>query len=219
MSVKCIVFDLDGTIADTIGGIAHSCNYVLEHYGYPTHALEEYKKIVGYGLRKALYDALPENVTQTTEITSPLISQYVDELSDFYEIHYLHDTRVYAGIDLLLDYLESRNIQWCVHTNKKESIAKSIVNVLFLNRCHCGVVGLSDTYPAKPETPGTLALIQGFDRSEVILVGDTEVDIFTAQNLGVPSFSVTWGFRSKEFLEKYDTILIENPLDLISYLE
>lgn len=218
MTVKCVVFDLDGTIADTIGGIANAINYELEKNGFPIHSKSSYTKLVGHGLKRAFYDALPKSYQNEVSINDPIIEAYVNELSAYYEEHFLFDTGVFDGIYALLSFLESHQIVWGVHTNKKDTIAVAIVNALFNEFNPVGVIGLSDLYPPKPAIEGTRPLIHGFVSEEILFVGDTEVDVETAENLGVKSISVAWGFRDIDALIKLNTTMIYHPLELIDHL-
>lgn len=217
MKKNCVIFDLDGTIADTIGGIANAINYELQKNGYPIQPIETYEQRVGHGLTRAFYDALPEEVKKRMPIDDPRITQFVEDLSIYYEENFLFDTRVFEGVYELLDFMESHQIQWGVHTNKKESIAKAIMEALFPHYHPIGIIGLSELYPPKPSTEGSLALMDSIERDTVLFVGDTEVDVQTALNLGVRSVSVSWGFRDPEALKKLQTRMIDHPSDLIKF--
>jgi len=214
-----IIFDLDGTLVNTLGGITHSCNYVLEKNNYPLHSIVDYAMFVGHGIEKTLYLALPQEIQKKYEIESDTISTYLSDLSAHYKVNALYDTFLYEGVIELLDFLDAHHIVWGIHTNKTESIARSIIKELLPNRKNLGVIGLSNNFPPKPSALGSLSLINGYAPDEILFVGDSEVDIDTAQNLNVKSISVSWGYRDTTILKKLNTSVIYTPLELIKYLK
>ena len=213
MNVQKIIFDLDGTLVNTINGIAYASNYVLDQHGFPTHPAENYRNFVGYGLKKTILNALPHHISTT--ISKETLSQYAQELVLFYEDHPLEDTHLYDGILDLLFEIQKRKISFAIHTNKKESIASSISKHFFSAFGHIDLIGQSDRFPNKPDPIGTLHLIQNTPLQNVLFIGDTEVDADTAKNAGIPILLATWGFRSKEFLESLDCPLVHHPKDIL----
>ena len=107
MNLQKIIFDLDGTLINTIGGIGYSANCVLKSYGYPVHHIAKYKQYVGYGLKRTLYNALPKEAKSKIDYHSSLMEEMYQELLTCYDIHFLKDTHIYEGINELLDYLDA----------------------------------------------------------------------------------------------------------------
>jgi len=218
MNKRCVIFDLDGTLVNTLGGIAHSCNYILKKNDYPLQTLENYATFVGHGIERTLYLALPLDIQAKYDMTSDFISDYLEELSTHYETNALYDTFLYEGIIDMLDYLDTNHIAWGIHTNKLESIARAIVKELLPNHTYRGVIGLSNVFPPKPSPLGSLSLTHGYRSDEILFVGDSEVDVETAQNLNVKSISVAWGYRDVNLLKTLNTSIIFTPQELITYL-
>lgn len=214
-----IIFDLDGTLVNTIGGIAAACNNVLTRYSYQKHSVTAYKGFVGNGLAKTLHNALP------TDVNIPLDSEqmltYVTDLLDVYSSQPLVETQVYEGISELLVELKKKGIKWGIHTNKQDYIAAKIIGELFQENDYIGFVGASKEVKYKPHIDGTLQLIgTDYNKDDVIFVGDSEVDYYTAKNLGVRSVLVSWGFRDKAQLLKLNPdIIIDKPEELLRYIE
>jgi len=226
--IKTVIFDLDGTLVDTIGGIANACNHVLTKFGFRKLPVNAYKALVGNGLTVTMYRALPEEARkghdlfiETKEKKEPVltldpefISPYQDELLDYYGKHPLVSTKLFKGIDEMLNQLEAKGIRWGIHTNKSKDIALEIAEAFFGQRKYLGLSGPDSKTSRKPSPQGALQLIgENFNADEVLYVGDTEVDIKTARNLGVKVASVTWGFRRKEHLEDECPDYIVNRLE------
>ena len=234
-----VIFDLDGTLADTIGGIAAACNHALEIHGFPVHPKEYYKAIVGNGLALTIFRALPEAVREEYlnrfpqqeklaeskeegEISLPeaFIGPFMKPLIEYYLRHPLEDTRPYAGIPDVLSLLAQKNVKWGIHTNKTKEIAVKIADVLFGEYSTLGLSGPDAVTAKKPSPIGSLQLIgMEYSPDEVLFVGDTEVDVETAKNLGVRVACVSWGFRSREHLEKLSPdYILDEPMDLIKLM-
>lgn len=253
--IKMVVFDLDGTLVDTLGGIANACNYVLDKHGYEKKDLDSYMDFVGNGLAMTIFRALPEPVKKdliyksdlgnkmNTKSKDELISKHLDlkhmvgepdfeipelknmikELLDYYKVNPTIDSKLYDGIEDVLSYLDNNEVLWGIHTNKTASIAKDVADRFIEPSRYVGLKGPNSEIPRKPNPKGSLDLIKevsGLDISEVIFVGDTEVDIATAKELGVPCILVTYGFRTKEFLsELKPEYLVDSPIEIVDIIK
>lgn len=214
--IETVIFDLDGTLIDTLGGIMKACNQVLTDNGYDTHEKGDYAGYVGNGLGRTLTSALPEGV----DIDETTLNQMKQDFVKAYETDPLYDTAPYEGIEELLSTLARKGIVFGVHTNKHQHIAEIVFNHCFPEIDFIGLRGTSDVTAKKPDPQGSLQLLgDKINRESILYVGDTEVDIATARALGVEAVAVTWGFRDKEALEsKSPDKLIDRPKDLIFYI-
>ncbi len=253
--IKMVIFDLDGTLVDTLGGIANTCNHVLSRHGYETKPLESYMDFVGNGLAMTIFRALPDDVKKdlirksdlgnnlNTKSKDKLISQYLDlkhmvgepdfeipelkemvkELLNYYKLHPTVDSKLYDGVEDVMNYLDNNGIVWGIHTNKAASIAKDVADTFIDPKRYVGLRGPNGEVPRKPNPKGSLELIQqtkDINIDEVIFIGDTEVDIDAAKELGVPCILVSYGFRTKVFLsELKPDFLIDTPKEIISVIE
>ncbi len=238
--IKTVIFDLDGTLANTIGGIASSCNYVLEKRGYSPHSILDYRDMVGNGLALTIFRALPEEVKKDffdkypnyqeaiaggnegeVDLNESFIGEYIKDLIDFYIEHPLKETSLYKGIYEMLDGLDDRGITWGIHTNKTKSIAVKIADYFFSDRTYLGLSGPDENTERKPGTGGSIQLIgNDYNKDEILYVGDTEVDVKTARNLGIKVACVSWGFRSLEHLKKQKPdYILHQPKDLLEIID
>lgn len=216
--ITTILFDLDGTLIDTIGGIGYCCNEVLEKYGYKTYGMSDYKDFVGMGLRQTLVGAVgyePEH-----------LNEMFLEFIEIYSENPLINTVMYDDVDKLLRTLDDMGITWGINTNKNHHIAERIVKALISEELltssnYLGLVGSSEQVPLKPDTTGARQLLNHqMAEDSVLFVGDSEVDINTGKNLGVKQVAVSWGFRSKEVLmSENPSYIINSPLELLELLE
>lgn len=194
---KAVIFDLDGTLLNTLEDLADSTNYALEKNGFNKRTLEEIRRFVGNGNIKLMQRALPENASE---------SQFDKAYADFCE-HYKHNmankTRAYDGIDDMLKALYNSGKKLAIVTNKIDFAAQELCGNLFGDYVKT-VVGSDGIRPNKPAPDGLLYALDklGVDKSEAVFVGDSEVDIATANNAQMDCIGVLWGFRDREQLEK-----------------
>ena len=183
---KLIIFDLDGTLLNTIADLAHSTNYALNKLGYPTHDVEKYNFMVGNGINKLFERALPEG-----EKTEENVLRVRKEFIPYYDIHNADDSRPYPGISALLSYLQSAGIQIAVASNKYQAAA---------------VFGQREGVNVKPDPTIVFDILKLADvrKEDVLYVGDSGVDMQTAANAGVTACGVTWGFRPRTELEEFN---------------
>jgi phosphoglycolate phosphatase len=214
--IKHIIFDLDGTLINSIGGLAYSMNKVLEKYNLPQYDQTTYKSFIGNGLKKLVERALPvgyNNAAMVKEAHKLMLSNY----QQFWQ----EDLFVYDGIFNLLFQLKENNLTYSILTNKKEAFAKEIVDKLFVDCRFEGIFGEVNNMFLKPHKDAIDRIVEvlKINPNECILVGDSEVDIQTCKNANIISVACTWGFRNKNFLNSLSpNYLIDTPLELIDIL-
>ena len=209
MKYKAVIFDLDGTLLDTIGDIAAAMNHALKNHGMPTHEETDYYGMVGWGLdelvRRAIRAGLDE---QGQKIDESVIEQLVPELSEewmaYYRSHPADKTVPYDGIEGLLTALVEANVSIGVLSNKPEELVTATVAKLLPNHYFAAVHGQSEAFPHKPEPNLLLHILDHLNLApeEACMVGDSEIDMKTARNAGVEAVAVSWGFRSLETLRE-----------------
>lgn len=213
MRFSHVVFDLDGTVLDTLADLAASGNHVCEARGWPAHPVDAYKLMVGNGMPKLVERFMPHGLA---EQDPRLFKQVFDEFCSYYDAHKEDSTRPYAGIVELLDELRGAGMRLGILTNKDHGAAVPLIRRYFGDRFDC-IQGRTDAYPPKPAAPATKALLErlGASADDVVFVGDSNVDVETARNVGAPAIGVLWGFRSREELEGAGAAYIaEKPADV-----
>lgn len=215
--IKGIIFDLDGTLANSIEDIADSMNTVLQEKGLDTHDYATYKTLVGRGVKSLVENALPE--TQRKPAT---INECFKRMMQIYEVNCLAKTALYPGIPDLLNSLTANKIKIGIFSNKANELTQKVVNILLANWKLEMTIGAGGDVPSKPNPKGALLISEkmGIAPEELMYVGDSGVDMETANNSGMYAVGVLWGFRDmEELLENGAKILIQEPMDLISSLD
>lgn len=195
---KTVIFDLDGTLINSIGDLAAACNYGLKKYNFPTHDVEEYKMFVGDGRYKLIERMISQDL-RTEENINKLLALF----DEYYGQHMFDYTKPYDGIIDMLDELRNRGIKLAVVSNKPHEFATKIVSDFLGDRFEV-VFGHRQGCPTKPDAYSVNEVIKiiGAKKEECLYVGDSNVDIITARNAEVKSAGVLWGFRSEEELRK-----------------
>lgn len=203
MKYKLAIFDLDGTILDTLEDLTDSTNYVLSANGYPIHTIDEVRRYVGNGIYLLIKRALP-NGTDEKEIQR-LFEQFVS----YYKDHCAIKTKPYDGIKDLLVSLKEKDIKRAVVSNKGDFAVKILIDKYFLDLFEISV-GQKDGVRKKPYPDSVNEVLKELDckNQEAVYIGDSEVDIQTAINANMDCISVSYGFRSKEFLKENKARLI-----------
>lgn len=193
-----IIFDLDGTLLDTLEDLADATNWVCEQHGWPVHPLEAYKRFVGNGAGKLLERVTPP----TVELTPKLRAQMMEEFTQRYTRHSANKTRAYAGVPEALARLKAAGVRMGVLTNKPEVAAGPIVERYYPG-VFDAVQGAVPGVPLKPAPAPVFRLMErlGAKQEATLFVGDSNVDIRTAKNAGLKGCGVLWGFRTREELE------------------
>lgn len=213
---KLVIFDLDGTLLNTIADLAAATNQALQHYGYPTHEVEAYRFFVGNGINKLFERALPE-----TERTEENILKIRSQFVPYYDTHNADLSRPYPGIPELLRTLQQKGIKIAVASNKYQAATRKLITHYFPEINFVEVLGQREGIPAKPDPCIVHDIIAktGVKQEEALYVGDSNVDMQTAHNAGVTAVGVAWGFRPRTELEAlHPAHIIENAEELLSFL-
>ena len=213
MLYNTFIFDLDGTLLDTLQDLANSVNYALRQHGMPEHSTDDIRRFVGNGVRLLMERAVPDGAR------NPQFEAAFATFRQYYMQHSLDTTRPYDGIPELIHELKNRGCQMAVVSNKMMAATQELVRHFFPDI----PVAIGEHEAAgirKKPAPDTVfeALRQLAVRQELnaVYVGDSDVDIETARNSGLPCISVLWGFRDRDFLVAHGaTTFAEHPLDII----
>ncbi len=213
-----IIFDLDGTLINTIGDLGEACNYALSATGYPTHSPEEYPHLVGNGINKLIERALPDSAKDTAVHTEEAIQRVRAVFVPYYNKHNCDHTRPYEGITDLLHTLKLRGCQLAVASNKYQEATAFIINHFFPDTFDV-VFGERTDVPRKPNPQVVYDILAELSDTEVLYVGDSLVDIETARNAQVTVAACSWGFVARQDLvAAHPDYLIDSPIELLQYV-
>ena len=204
MPHDAVIFDLDGTLIDSLRDIAESMNRTLAHLGYPGHPVAAYRTYVGDGVKQLVRRALPHGASD--ESVAAFLAAYRADYAKSWRIH----TRPYSGIDALLADLVDRGIPMAVLSNKPDPVTRLCVEHFFPEVPFIAVHGQREDVPRKPDPTAALAIAAAMNRppAACVFVGDTSTDMQTAVAAGMLAAGVTWGFRGEEELEQHGADLI-----------
>ena len=193
---KLVIFDLDGTLLNTIADLANSTNYALKVLGYPIHEPDKYNFMVGNGINKLFERALPDG-----EKTEENVLRVRQEFVPYYDQHNADKSRPYPGVTELLETLQTAGMQLAVASNKYQAATEKLIAHYFPNIKFTAVFGQREGIPVKPDPIIVKEILQiaKVQEEETLYVGDSGVDMQTAINAGVTSCGVTWGFRHPLF--------------------
>lgn len=214
---KLVIFDLDGTLLNTIADLAAATNYALQACGYPTHNTDAYRFFVGNGINKLFERALPEGV-RSKENVLKIRSLFVP----YYNEHNADLSRPYPGIENLLETLQEKGYMLAVASNKYHEATQKLIKQYFPRINFLAILGQRENIPAKPDPQVVYEIMEkaGVERKEVVYIGDSSVDMQTGANAGVTTIGVCWGFRPRTELEAYNPSLIaEQAEDILYFLE
>lgn len=214
MKYDLIIFDMDGTILNTLEDLKNSLNYVLQQAGYQTRTLEEVRTFVGNGIRKTIERALPSDIEE--EKVDELFSLFMD----YYAIHNTDNTKPYNGVIELLKELKHLGYKTAVVSNKQDSAVKSLCKKFFTGLFDVEI-GEMENIAKKPEPDevNEVLKILNIARTKSIYIGDSEVDIQTAQNSKMKSIIVDWGFRDRKFLYEHGAeVIVSNPSEILDII-
>lgn len=204
---KLVIFDLDGTLLNTIADLAQSTNYALKQLGYPTHPVEKYKFMVGNGINKLFERALPGG-----EKTEENILRVRKEFIPYYNLHNADDSQPYTGIPELLSELQILGIQLAVASNKYQAATQRLIEHYFPSIRFVAVFGQREGINVKPDPTIVFDILKlsNTPKEAVLYVGDSGVDMQTAANAEVEACGVTWGFRPRTELEQFNPTYLVN---------
>lgn len=214
MRKKLIIFDMDGTILNTIEDIADAVNYILKKYDKPKKKVEEVKYFVGNGLKKTLERSI------LPEVNDSWIDKVYPEFTAYYKEHANEKTESYGGIIEVIKELRKAGYRLAVVSNKRQEAVDELCEVFF-QECFDVAMGDREGIRIKPAPDMVDSVLTrlGIERREAVYVGDSDVDIMTAKNAGMDCISVSWGFRDREFLVLHGaTTIIDRPEELVTLL-
>jgi phosphoglycolate phosphatase len=217
MRVKAVLFDLDGTLLDTLEDIANSVNSALLRYGLPTHSVDAYRYFIGDGVTTLVSRALPDE-NRDNDIIAKCVKGFRQEYSRNWNVN----TRPYEGVPELLDALAAKHIKMAVLSNKPDDFTKQCVSELLPNHSFEMILGQRDAIPIKPAPVGALQIADrlGIPPSRFLYLGDSAIDMKTAARAGMFPVGALWGFRPlEELLEHGAQAVIERPVDLLGLLD
>ena len=212
--IKLLIFDLDGTLINSIEDLALAANYALEKNGFPIHDTDKYYYFVGNGIQKLIERAVPENTDKD------VIIKVKNDFSDYYNLHYIDKTKPYDGITTLIEDLKNKDVKTAVASNKPDVFTKIIVSHFFENSFDF-VQGQKEDIPKKPSPEIVYSILNELkiSKDDAVFVGDSDVDIFTAKNSGIKSIGCLWGFRTKEELQNAGAdYIIAHPNEILYIL-
>lgn len=214
-SCDSIIFDLDGTLLDTLGDLSNSVNYVLNKHHFPEISLDDTRRFVGNGIVRLMELVLPAGIGK------PLFDECLEEFSRYYSANMENLTQPYPGIMELLEELSKRNYKIAIVSNKFDEAVKALNKRYFIKYISVAI-GESKNIKRKPAPDTVYKALEelGVKSENAIYVGDSEVDILTARNAGLTCVSVSWGFRDKELLESLSAeYIIDKPSELLNFLK
>lgn len=207
------IFDLDGTLLDTLADLTSAVNHTMECFGYPTHSEDDVRRFVGNGLRKLTERAIPDGTA------NPNYEAAFTELKTYYTAHCKEKTAPYEGILDLLQRLSNEGIAMAIVSNKNDAAVKQLTADFFSDTISVAI-GETPQIQKKPAPDTVFAVLEELHRSaeESIYIGDSDVDIQTAKNSGMDCVSVSWGFRGRTFLEKEGAShIVDTPEEILTF--
>ena len=214
MKIRLFIFDLDGTLLDSIDDIAFSMNHVLEKNGFPTHQRDAYYYFVGDGARLLMERALPESSRTAAQVDALL-----PEFMAYYDLHKADRTKPFDGLLPTMEKLQAAGAFFAVASNKPHEVMPELMRHYFPSIRFAVILGHRKGHPIKPdpEIVHDILAETGADRSDVLYVGDTAVDVRTAHAAGVRMAGALWGFRTRqELVDAGADLLLEKPESLLT---
>jgi len=213
MKFRAVIFDLDGTLLNTLADLAHAHNRVLQELGLPDHPIDAYKEFIGNGARKCIERSLPEAYRRREIIEQGLVIQQRE-----YALNWHENSKPYAGIDDLLKALRQKGVYLAVLSNKDDKFTQQCVAFFFPHIVFDRIQGFSEKVLHKPDPQGALNVADYLKctPAQILLLGDSEVDIATATAAGMYPVGALWGFRSEqELVMSGARRTIDHPLKLM----
>lgn len=213
--IKLVIFDLDGTLLNTLEDLKTCTNHVLKQHGFPEHPLNQYRYFVGNGIPVLIKRALPEGTPKET------VQMVLSDFFAYYDLHKADLTAPYEGIVELLEYLQDHKVMLAVASNKIDNAVAPLMDYYFPTIRFVSALGSREGVLPKPDPTivEDILKIAKVEKSEVLYVGDTAVDMDTAHNAGLTAVGVLWGFRDlQELRQAKAEYIISNPAELKSLL-
>ena len=211
--IKLVIFDLDGTLLNSLEDLADSCNYLLRKYGFPEHPLDSYRYFVGDGIRKLVERVLPEEKRQKA-----FVEQFFQEMVAYYDIHKEDKTMPYPGIVETLETLQKQGVMLGVASNKVNKAMMPLMEHYFPTIQFTCVLGQREGIPVKPNPQIVFDIMKvaKVTAEEALYVGDTDVDMDTAHGAGIKAVGALWGYRDRqELTEHHAEYIIAKPMELV----
>jgi len=208
--VQAVIFDMDGTVLNTLFDLTESVNFSLKKFSLPPKTIEQVRKAVGNGVYKLAKRVLPENFSEDE------LSKWLEIFKNHYSKNMYNHTKSYDGILDVLKELKTKGIKTAIVSNKYDSAVKELSKKYFKDLIDVSI-GQSDEIEPKPSPKGIIKAINELNIQSAIYVGDSDVDIQTAQNANLPVIGVTWGFRDRENLTGADYI-IDKPCEILNII-
>lgn len=213
--IKAVIFDLDGTLLNTLEDLMQSTNFALKKFGYPQKSIEQIRRFVGNGVKKLIERAIPDGINNEN------FEECLEVFKQNYSENMYNNTAPYNGILEILSELKQKGFKTAVVSNKFDSAVKELC-VKYFDGLVDVAIGQSDTIPKKPSPDSVFKAINELNakHDECVYIGDSEVDVQTAKNANLPCIGVTWGFRSKDVLQNEGCkIIIDNPYDIMKVIK
>lgn len=214
---KLAIFDLDGTLLNTIEDLGQASNYALAERGYPIHNMASYPFLVGNGVKNLLLRAMPE-----AECNETSVSEILKVFKEYYNEHNCDKTIPYEGIVELLNALVEMGVKVAVASNKYEQATEKIVRHYFPNIEFVSINGQREDMPVKPDPSIVFDILlkAGVTKDETVFIGDSGVDMETARRACVDSIGVTWGFRpEKELIDTFADNIVHSPSEILEIIK
>ena len=213
--IDTVIFDMDGTVLNTLEDLTDAVNHVFSQFDLPPRTIDEYRKFFGNRIGYAMKCAAPEGTPDT------LINKMIPVFREYYDMHCLDKTKPYDGILELMKSLKTKGYKMAIVSNKIDSAVKEL-NDRFFSDYVSVAIGEKAKVRRKPAPDTVIAALKELrsERSEAVYIGDSEVDLQTARNAGLPCIAVLWGFRDRDHLTENGAVTFaENPADVLSVLE
>ena len=215
MKYKGIIFDLDGTLLDTLEDLADAANATLEHFGFPVHAKDSYRYFVGEGLK-----TLMQRIVPGTNATDDELNRYMKKFGEIYSQNWNVHSAPYQGVSEMIASLSAAGLQLAVLSNKPHGFTEICVETFFPEKPFVYVYGQREGIPKKPDPAGALELAEkmGLGVEEILYVGDTSTDMKTGNSAGMKTIGVEWGFRERAELEENNAWkIVSIPAEVVLY--
>ncbi len=195
---KLVLFDLDGTLIDTLDDLGEAVNHALEAHGLPLHTTQEYRRMVGHGVRNLVQQALPASKREDDAFVDECLAQFKSYYSAHIDVH----TRPYPGMQAMLTRMKENGMRLAVASNKFQEGTEHLIREFFPDIDFVAILGNREGFPLKP-SPAIVELVlekSGIAKADAIMVGDSPTDMKTAAAGGIDALAVSWGYRTREDL-------------------